>query len=529
MKIPRKPFHVRYTMYRLIGCLTVFLLVGYVYSGEIKVDPLVRYQKVIGVGGSCVGNYTPLITDMGMNVHRLHLDPVDDFHVAEAQKSAAVAAANGKKIYHIASLWSPPGDMKIGPYYTESNCVSGANMCGGTLNPAKYAAFADWLCGRLDRFKNAGVPLYAICLQNEPWLPIWYISCTYDIVAYLAMFKAVAPVVKSRHPDVQIMAAEMFMGSGLWERPLVLDSDAAKHLDILAWHGMIGTAGGTLDATPNGAIANWWKGRHNLSKLDNSKFRSCWQTENNQICGWEKPGGCSDQFGSARSSFEEACNMLCMFRYGHGQVWTNYGLGDLKNERYIAFKHFGRYLEPGAEMINCTQDTSGNVASVAFHHVEKKTLTVVLIKGGTGSAQVKLNVSGVSTGAWFMSDPSAKWANKGNVSNGQTITVNGFSVSTICWENYNPAITTAVRPLDAIGKPTAAVKKVFTNHTAGAPSVTEYYDLQGKLLTRQHHALKGSTSPCMSRETGLNHMQFRIIRKGNGAVMQREVSSGYSR
>lgn len=187
------------------------LAVAPVQSASITEDPLVRYQDYIGVGGTKEGDYPTLVSDMGLSVHRLHLDEQRPHHPAEAAKSKAAGDASGNEVYHIGSLWTPPGHMKVGPFYS-GDCVDGYNACGGTLDPTKYAELADWLSGRIQCFKDAGAPLYAVCLQNEPWLAMWYISCTYSATQYLAMFKAVVPITKQRHPDIKITAAEMHMG-----------------------------------------------------------------------------------------------------------------------------------------------------------------------------------------------------------------------------------------------------------------------------------------------------------------------------
>lgn len=501
---------------------TLLFAAAWAQCATITVDPLVRYQEYIGVGGTNEGNYGTLINDMGLSVHRLHLDAQRSSHPGEAAKSKAAGESSGNMVYHIASLWTPPGDMKVGPFHS-GNCVDGYNACGGTLDPSKYSEFANWYCGRVQLFRDAGAPLYAVCLQNEPWLPIWYISCTYTEAQYLAMFKAVAPVVKQRFPEIKIMAAEMHTGPSNHEMYLLRDPDAAQYLDILAWHGMAPVAPG--DARPWGMMARWWRGRHNIAKYDDTRYRPVWQTENNQICGWEVPGGCTDQFGEARSSFEEACNILCMFRYGHGQVWTNYGLGDLSEpNRYAVFKHFGRYIEPGAEMIECSQDSAASVATVAFHHADKKTLTLVLLKSGVGSASATIAVNAGSAGAWTMSDPSAKWVHKGTVSSGQSITLTGYSVSTIYWENYNPDINGAVRPLDAIGNTGSARKSSVPVRATSAVATVEYYDLQGRIL--KHGVVpNGGARPMRSRDAGAHAgaVYCTVARDSHGKVVSCEM------
>ncbi|MGE5558496.1 MAG: hypothetical protein ACM3WV_07770, partial [Bacillota bacterium] len=48
-----------------------------------------------------------------------------------------------------------------------------------------------------------------------------------------------------------------------------------------------------------------------------------------------------------------------------------------------AFKHFSRYIRPGAVRLNCTPDNPNGISVSAFRHTGNNTLTIVLVnKGG---------------------------------------------------------------------------------------------------------------------------------------------------
>jgi glucosylceramidase len=57
----------------------------------------------------------------------------------------------------IASPWSPPGWMKTSD-----------SMIQGALSPTAYASFAKYFVRFLEAYRDAGVPVYAITMQNEP-------------------------------------------------------------------------------------------------------------------------------------------------------------------------------------------------------------------------------------------------------------------------------------------------------------------------------------------------------------------------
>lgn len=57
----------------------------------------------------------------------------------------------------IASPWSPPGWMK-----------TSGSMIQGALLPSAYASFAKYFVQFVQKYEAAGVPIYAITMQNEP-------------------------------------------------------------------------------------------------------------------------------------------------------------------------------------------------------------------------------------------------------------------------------------------------------------------------------------------------------------------------
>ena len=67
------------------------------------------------------------------------------------------ALQKNSSIKIIASPWSPPGWMK-----------SSGSMIGGTLNTSAYNAYANYFVKYINAYKELGLPIYAITVQNEP-------------------------------------------------------------------------------------------------------------------------------------------------------------------------------------------------------------------------------------------------------------------------------------------------------------------------------------------------------------------------
>ena len=92
------------------------------------------------------GQNDPQVTHFSVDHDRAYIIPI---------LREALALNPSLKI--IASPWSPPGWMK-----------SSSSMIQGTLLPAAYAPFAKYFVRYVEAYKDAGIPIYAITMQNEP-------------------------------------------------------------------------------------------------------------------------------------------------------------------------------------------------------------------------------------------------------------------------------------------------------------------------------------------------------------------------
>ncbi len=92
--------------------------------------------------------------------------------------NAKAAQALGAIVF--ATPWTPPASMKTSsasqPYNT--TCSSGADLCGGYLNPTSYSDYANYLEAFVNYATTSmGVNLYGVSVQNEPDFNATYVSC----------------------------------------------------------------------------------------------------------------------------------------------------------------------------------------------------------------------------------------------------------------------------------------------------------------------------------------------------------------
>lgn len=157
---------------------------------SVSVDFGTSYQTIRGFGGSTawLGQLTSQqatalfspTSGLGLSILRARIDPEGSAGsnwqtgqwTWELNNALAAQSANQNAIV-FASPWTPPPSMKTSstsqPYYSgTAACSPGAGYCGGYLDPNHYADYAAYLEDFVSYFKNGGVNLYAISMQNEP-------------------------------------------------------------------------------------------------------------------------------------------------------------------------------------------------------------------------------------------------------------------------------------------------------------------------------------------------------------------------
>src|SRR5437899_8362028 len=79
-------------------------------------------------------------------------------------------AASGNRLKVFASPWSPPAFMK------DNNDM----LHGGHLRPEYFSAWARYYTKFIEHYRNAGVPVWGITIQNEPMATQTWESCIYQ-------------------------------------------------------------------------------------------------------------------------------------------------------------------------------------------------------------------------------------------------------------------------------------------------------------------------------------------------------------
>jgi O-glycosyl hydrolase len=131
-----------------------------------------------------------------------------------------IAEANKVPLKFLLSVWSPPSSMKClsqAPSYLPVEGTAPQSTTNrSSLCTNLSSAFADWLIAGLEMHRQAGIPVYALSFQNEPYFTEPYDSCFYVQSYYAQALAYVAPRIKATFPNVKLFGPEnmLFMEAG---------------------------------------------------------------------------------------------------------------------------------------------------------------------------------------------------------------------------------------------------------------------------------------------------------------------------
>jgi len=393
----------------------------------IMVDPARRFQTILGFGGAftdaaaetyaklpvakqreIIKAYFSRTQGLGYTLGRTSINGCDfssdtysyddtpgdvklsHFSIAHDLKyrvpfiQAALAEAH-TSFTLFASPWSPPAWMK----------TNGDMAHGGQLKPEDKQAWADYYVRFIQAYKQQGIPVWGVTVQNEPMSVQSWESCLYsgaDERDFVRDF--LGPTLRKSGLDAHLMIWDHNRGI-MYQRAQTVYEDpaAAQYVWGMAYHSYSGNhwdnPEAVHDAFPDKNLLftegsrgfttdpdeEWrngeWYGRNIL--LDLSHWAMGWTDWNlllNQEGGPNKAGN----YCSAPIIADTAAGTL------HYQP-SYYYLG-----------HFSKFVRPGAQRIASTSN-SDNLQCVAFVNPDK-TLAVVVLNQTREDLEYQIWLSG---------------------------------------------------------------------------------------------------------------------------------------
>jgi glucosylceramidase len=292
----------------------------------------------------------------------------------------------------IATPWSPPAWMK-----------TGGSLIGGKLidDPRIYAAYALYFVKFIQAYARAGVPVYAVTLQNEPQNrnPNGYPGTDMPVAQEAKLVEALGPALRGARLDTKILGYDHNWSehpNDIASTPPGQDAETEYPFDLLrtpAARWLAGTAfhcyaGDQLrqtelhDAFPDKGV--WFtecSGSHGASDPPAQVFSDTlkWHARN-LVLGVTRNWGRTvinwnlalDPSGGPHNGGCDTCTGV--LTVGPGDTVT-------ENAEYFTLGHLARFIRPGAERIASTSfgttGWNGQIMDAAFRNPDGSTALVV--------------------------------------------------------------------------------------------------------------------------------------------------------
>lgn len=407
---------------------------------------------------------------------------------------------------------------------------------GGTGPTSALTQFARSTAAYIKGYQDFHqVSFYAISIQNELNFEQFYNSTTYPLASqYIAALKAVRQEF-DQHDDlkaIRIMGPEDLLGGdayGMWEyggssgtihknlqylQQMAADGDALEALDFFCIHGYASDGVNAADANP--LLWDYWLNGWQQSPAPGIPAnvpgyayygKKSWMTETSgEKAPWLWPADPYPGNGAWGLALR-IHQALTAGRQSAWIYWTFSEEGDdgqasdfalttevLRDQspKYVAAKHFFKYIRPGALRIDIPHESTHPVKASAYLHEDHQTLTIVLLNGSASDQQVRISLdSNVQTNhtSAFLSQQNDYWQQSSPEFTGHELemTLPGFSVATI-YNDINLSTATRDRKTGSIQllqnhpNPTFGETQIAFEINQPSEIILTLHDVHGKVL-----------------------------------------------
>ena len=303
-------------------------------------------------------------------------------------------AATGNRLKLFASPWSPPAYMK------NNNDM----LHGGHLRPEFYRAWAIYYTKFIKSYRQAGVPIWGITVQNEPMATQTWESCVYQATDERDFVKNyLGPaMVEQGLRDVHVMVWDHNRDLIVQRAQTILDDPAAaKYVWGIAFHWYEDWSGGTQMYDNVALVHQLYPTKHLLftegtpANFDSTAYgrwsmgeaygRSMIHDFNSGTEGWTDWNILLDERGGP--------NHVGNFCFAPVHADTRTGTLIYTNSYYY-IGHFSKFIRPGARRILASPSRS-MLLTTGFVNDDGKVVVVVMNPTAQGGPY-NLTVGGAS-------------------------------------------------------------------------------------------------------------------------------------
>jgi glucosylceramidase len=400
----------------------------------------------ISMGASDLSAYTFTYDDMpggqtDVNLNNFNLNAEMQDLIPVLKKIIAINPA----VKILATPWTAPVWMKV-------NTTGNGGFTGGSLNTAYYDAYARYFVKYIQAMQAQGIPIYAVCPQNEPLNPYNNPSMVMQANEQANFIKNnLGPQFRNNGLSTRIIIYDHNCDRPDYPLAILGDAAASQYVDGAAFHlygGNIGVLSDVHTAYPNknlyfteqyiggpgnfGGDLSWHVNNIVIGSTRNwSKVALEWNLASDPNYYPHTNGGCSNCMGAVTIS---------------GNNYT-------RNAAYYIVAHASQFVKPGA--VRISSNVAGSIQNVAFKNPDGSTVLLTLntsgssqsfkVKSGDQSFTYTLAGGAVASFKWAGTPTDGGGGNGGGGNGsgapiGQTITLKGFNNQYVSGENGTQAM-----------------------------------------------------------------------------------------
>jgi glucosylceramidase len=266
----------------------------------------------------------------------------------------------------MATPWSAPGWMK-----------SSGSIIGGGLKPEYEQVYADYFARFLEAYRDQGVPVFAITLQNEPlFTPTNYPGGALPASEAADFVKKLGPTLQEHHLNPSILIYDHNWDHPEYPLQVLDDPEAARWVSGVAWHGYGGSPTAmarVLAAHPDkrayfteSSGGEWVPAFHDAFMDQIGHVISTARNGSSSLMWWNL--ALDPEHGPCILGDESTCRGLITIDQKTGRVE--------KNLDYYTLGHISKLVEPGATRVDSVS-FDGDLEDVAFQNPDGSTVLIV--------------------------------------------------------------------------------------------------------------------------------------------------------
>jgi glucosylceramidase len=292
-------------------------------------------------------------------------------------------------IHVMLTPWSPPGWMKTSGSMLGSNAETKESS---HLRKDAYPAFAQYLVKTIEGYEAAGVPIWALSVENEPLFdPPTYSGMKMEAAEQAAFFgEALGPALAAAHLTPKVMAYDHNWNRPDYPETVLKDPKAGALAAGTAWHH--------------------YEGDPSVMTKNHEEFpqKDQWVTESSGGT-WQKGNVLAEEAGELIAVTRNWARSYVLWALATDEKHGPYvggcdtcrglvtiDLSDpakpvVKHELdYYVLGHASKFLVPGAVRIASDEPTGNTIKDVAFRNPDG---TVVLYALNTGATEQPVRIA----------------------------------------------------------------------------------------------------------------------------------------